>query len=90
MTLGYWLVFFGVVFAVSIIPGPSTLIAFAHGARFGWRRALMTSWGNCVASVLQAVAASAGLGIAITTSALLFVAIKYAGAVYLIYVGIQI
>ncbi len=39
--------------------------------------------------MLQASAASAGLGLIITSSAVLFATIKYAGAAYLIYVGIQ-
>ncbi len=89
MDYGFLIVFFFVVFGVSIIPGPSTLIAFAHGARFGGSRTLITAAGNAAASMLQATAASAGLGLVITTSAFLFLLIKYAGALYLIFLGIQ-
>ena len=39
--------------------------------------------------MLQASAASAGLGLIISSSAILFAVIKYAGAAYLVYVGIQ-
>jgi homoserine/homoserine lactone efflux protein len=88
MDFYYWLAFAGTVFAVSLIPGPSTLLTFAHGARFGWGMSLYTSAGNCTASVLQAIIASAGLGIVIASSAILFLAIKYAGAAYLIYLGL--
>ncbi len=77
------------VLGVSLIPGPSTFIAFAHGATYGWSRSIFTALGNSTASLLQATAASAGLGMIITNSATLFVAVKYAGAAYLIYVGIQ-
>jgi len=89
MDFHYWAIFVTTVIGVSIIPGPSTLIAFSHGASFGWLRSLHTALGNGVASITQAIAASAGLGIVITSSATLFMAIKYAGAIYLIYVGIQ-
>jgi len=89
MDLQYWIVFVATVTGVSLIPGPSTLVAFAHGATFGWVRSSYTALGNSAASVLQATAASAGLGMVITNSGSLFVAIKYAGAAYLIYVGIQ-
>ena len=90
MDITYWLLFAGTVIGISLIPGPSTFIAFAHGATYGWLRSLVTACGNASASTLQAIAASAGLGLIITSSALLFAIIKYAGALYLIYVGIQL
>lgn len=90
MDLHYWVIFLATVLGVSIIPGPSTFVAFAHGATYGWSRSAFTALGNCTASMFQASAASAGLGLVITSSAILFVAIKYAGAAYLIYVGIQL
>ncbi|SDR10499.1 LysE family translocator [Pseudovibrio sp. Tun.PSC04-5.I4] len=89
MDFHYWIIFFATVLGVSFIPGPSTLVAFAHGATFGWTKSAYTALGNSTASVLQASAASAGLGLVISSSALLFSAIKYAGAVYLIYIGFQ-
>ncbi|QEM82292.1 LysE family translocator [Halomonas binhaiensis] len=90
MDLHYWVIFVVTVLGVSLIPGPSTLIAFAHGAANGSGPAMFTAIGNATASTLQAIAASAGLGLAITSSAMLFMVIKYAGAAYLVYVGIQI
>ncbi|ALM53061.1 hypothetical protein BJB45_14415 [Halomonas huangheensis] len=90
MDFHYWLIFVATVLGVSLIPGPSTFIAFAHGATNGSGLTTFTALGNATASTLQAIAASAGLGLIITSSALLFMAIKYAGAVYLVYVGIQI
>ncbi|WP_417669560.1 LysE family translocator [Roseibium sp.] len=89
MDTHYWFVFLSTVLGVSLIPGPSTFMAFAHGATFGWGRSVYTALGNSTASLLQATAASAGLGVIITNSATLFLVIKYAGAVYLIYLGIQ-
>lgn len=90
MDIYYWLIFAGTVIGVSLIPGPSTFMAFAHGVTYGWLRSLATACGNASASTLQAIAASAGLGLIITSSALLFAVIKYAGAFYLIYVGFQL
>ncbi|WP_150525131.1 LysE family translocator [Roseibium sediminis] len=83
------LLLFATAFAVSLIPGPSTLIAFMHGAQFGWLKSLNTALGNALASVTQAVAAAAGLGLIITTSATLFMIIKYLGAAYLVFIGLQ-
>ncbi|WP_417280149.1 LysE family translocator [Celeribacter sp.] len=89
MDLHDWMIFFATVLGVSFIPGPSTLVAFAHGANYGWGRSAYTAFGNCTASILQAAAASAGLGLVIASSAVLFAAIKYVGAAYLVYTGIR-
>lgn len=88
MPIEFWLPFGLTVFVASMIPGPSTLLAFTHGATCGWRRALATAAGNALASTLQAIAASAGLGLVLTQSAVLFLVIKYLGAAYLIWLGI--
>ncbi len=83
----HWIVFFATVMSISLIPGPSTMLAFAHGASYGLARASFTVIGNCSASLLQAIAAAAGLGVFITRSGELFLAIKYLGAAYLVYTG---
>ncbi|OLS44591.1 hypothetical protein BV509_09755 [Rhodovulum sulfidophilum] len=90
MDLTYWAVFAGTVIAVSMIPGPSTLIAFSHGASHGWLRSTITASGNAVASACQAIAASTGPGQVLTGSATLFLTLNYAGAAYLVCVGIQL
>jgi len=87
--MAFWILFCASVVAVSVIPGPSTLIAFTHGARFGWGKALATAAGNATASLLQASAASAGLGLLLTESAAVLLAAKYLGAAYLVYLGIR-
>ncbi|QDG77882.1 LysE family translocator [Labrenzia sp. PHM005] len=88
MDFAFWALFAVTVFSTSLIPGPSTLVAFTHGAQFGWKRALGTASGNACASVLQAILACAGLGLVLAQSAVLFMAIKYVGAAYLVYLGI--
>lgn len=85
----FWLMFCLSVVTVSLIPGPSTLIAFAHGARFGWTKALATASGNAAASLLQAAAASAGLGLLLAESGAVLSVVKFLGAGYLVYVGVR-
>lgn len=89
MDLHQIVLFAAAVVGVSLIPGPSTLIAFAHGAGSGWLRSIWTALGNAAASILQAIAASAGLGVVLAGSASLFLVVKYLGAAYLIWAGIQ-
>ncbi|MGB1238214.1 MAG: LysE family translocator [Pseudomonadales bacterium] len=80
-------VFIFTLFAVSIVPGPSMMLALTHGVRYGARQTLATAAGNTLASALQASVSALGLGVIIATSAALFAAIKVAGALYLIYLG---
>lgn len=90
MTIEFWAAYVATIFVASIIPGPSMLLALAHGVRYGVRRAVFTGLGNTVASMLQAVAALAGLGMLLMASASLFFFVKLAGAMYLLWLGIGI
>ncbi len=89
MSIQYLVLFAAAVIGASLIPGPSTILAFTHGAAAGWLRAVWTALGNASASGLQAIAASAGLGAILASSGLAFLVLKYAGAAYLIYAGIR-
>lgn len=90
MSIEFWLAYTVTVFVASIIPGPSMLLALTHGIRFGTRRALASAFGNTAASLLQACFAIAGLGVVMTASQSVFLAIKYIGAAYLVYLGISL
>ncbi|MFT5706599.1 MAG: homoserine/homoserine lactone efflux protein [Oceanospirillaceae bacterium] len=85
-----WIIFTLTLYAVSIIPGPSMMIALTHGMRYGAKATLATVLGNTLASALQTIISIAGLGVIIATSGSIFLAIKYAGALYLIYLGIKL
>jgi len=83
----FYIIYISVVFAASIIPGPSMLLALTHGIKYGYKSSLSTALGNTSASVIQAIIAISGLSIILTTSQVLFEVIRYIGAVYLIYIG---
>lgn len=88
--LEFWVLYIITVFVASIIPGPSMLLALTHGLKYGTKISLAAALGNTVASMIQATIAVTGLGIVLTTSTTLFMIIKYAGALYLIYLGIKL
>lgn len=75
------------IFAVSIIPGPSMALALAHGARHGLPGVLPAAIGNVAASLIQGIIAFAAVQsiIALDRQALSFMQI--AGAIYIAYVG---
>ncbi|MBA3010582.1 MAG: LysE family translocator [Proteobacteria bacterium] len=86
----FFLVYMTTVFVASIIPGPSMILSLTHGIRYGARKTMATALGNTCASMIQATISIAGLGAVLTASQPLFFTIKYAGAAYLIYLGLDI
>lgn len=89
MPLQTWLLFVATVFFVSATPGPNMLLAMNHGMRFGARAALSTCLGLLSALALLIIASAAGLGALMAASESLFSGVKYAGAAYLIWLGVQ-
>ena len=88
MSLQHWLVYLSVVAAVIVTPGPSAALCLTHGARHGVWRATATVLGGMVASLTLMTLSALGLGAAIAASTTLFLAIEFAGAAYLIWLGI--
>lgn len=90
MSLNFMLLFSTTVFVASIIPGPSMLLALTHGMHYGVKRTLASAMGNVTITLIQALISLAGLGTILFTSEIIFQLIKWAGAGYLIYMGISI
>ncbi|MGJ7903600.1 LysE family translocator [Lysobacter sp. 1R34A] len=72
-----------------LIPGPGTAWIIAQSAAGGPARGVQAAFGLETATLIHALAASLGLSALLATSALAFEAIKYAGAAYLIWLGIK-
>ncbi|MEV7095721.1 LysE family translocator [Amycolatopsis sp. NPDC051045] len=81
--------FAALTFLMVVVPGPSVLFTISRALTVGRRDALLTVVGNSVGVYTQVVAVAFGLGALVTTSAAVFTAIKVAGAVYLVYLGVQ-
>lgn len=76
-------------FLLVIVPGPSVLFVISRGVTLGRRAAVLTVVGNAVGVYLQALAVAVGLGAVISRSAVVFDAIRLAGAAYLVFLGVQ-
>ncbi|GAA1104242.1 MULTISPECIES: LysE family translocator [Streptomyces violaceusniger group] len=74
---------------VIVIPGPSVLFVVGRALAYGRRTALETVLGNVVGSYLLVIAVAWGLGALVESSAAVFTGVKLAGAVYLVYLGVQ-
>lgn len=75
--------------ALVLIPGPGTAWILAQSAAGGTARGVQAALGLETATLIHALAAGLGLSALLATSALAFEALKYAGAAYLIWLGIK-
>jgi threonine/homoserine/homoserine lactone efflux protein len=81
----YILVVLGFVF----IPGRATLLTVARATSSGTRVGIATGIGIAVGDIIHTAMAVFGISALIYASAFLFSLVKYAGAVYLVYLGIR-
>ncbi|WP_431968747.1 LysE family translocator [Actinacidiphila sp. bgisy160] len=72
-----------------VIPGPSVLFVIGRALAHGRRVALTSVAGNTLGSYVLVVAVALGVGPVVERSALLFAALKLAGAAYLVYLGVR-
>jgi len=89
MSFDIWLAFALAALIVLATPGPSTLLALAHGFRFGRGRALVTVAGIVSADATHVLIVALGLSALLEWSVQVFGVLKWVGAAYLIYLGIK-
>jgi threonine/homoserine/homoserine lactone efflux protein len=75
--------------ALLAIPGPAVLYIVFQSAEQGRRAGLASVAGVHLGTLVHVAAASAGLSALIVASSLAFSVVKYAGAAYLVYLGIR-
>src|SRR5687767_11509604 len=81
---------FAVVAFIGIVtPGPTVLLAFTNGSRFGVRHAFAGMVGAIVADFVLIGVAGVGLGALLAASEFWFTLLKWAGAAYLGFLGIM-
>lgn len=71
------------------IPGPSVLFVIGRSLALGRKGGLLSVLGNALGMVPQIIAVALGVGAALAQSMVLFTIIKFAGAAYLVYLGVQ-
>ncbi len=72
-----------------LIPGPGTAWIVAQTVAGGTRRGVQAGLGLETATLIHAIAAGLGLSALLATSAMAFEVLKYAGAAYLVWLGIK-
>jgi leucine efflux protein len=86
--LDFWTFFLGTVFIV-LLPGPNSLYVLSVAAQRGVRQGYLGACGVFVGDWILMVLSACGAASVLKTSPMLFMAVKYAGAAYLGWIGLQ-
>lgn len=76
-------------FVIIVIPGPSVMFVIGRSLALGRIAGLLSVLGNLIGAFALVVIVGIGLGSIVANSAVLFAAIKIAGALTLIWLGVQ-
>lgn len=75
--------------ALNLTPGPDMLYCATRAASQGRAAGVLSAIGGGVGGFVHTLAAALGLSALLTYSATAFMLVKYAGVIYLIYLGVQ-
>ena len=76
--------------ALAAVPGPTVTVIIANSLRFGARAGLLNVAGTIAAGLVWLALATLGLGAAIRVMGIWFDLLRYAGAIYLIWLGLRL
>src|SRR5262245_41310851 len=90
MTIETWLAFSAASAVLLIIPGPTILLVISYALGQGMRTALPVAVGVALGDFTAMTLSMLGVGALLATSSLLFGILKWAGALYLVWLGLQL
>ena len=90
MTFETWMAFALAAAAMLAIPGPTILLVVGQSLGAGRRNALPLVAGVALGDLTAMALSLAGLGALLATSAAAFAALKWAGAAYLVWLGVRL
>jgi homoserine/homoserine lactone efflux protein len=88
MDLSVWITYLIATIILSLSPGPGVFSSISSGLHHGFRLGLWNGVGMQVANMILVAIVSLGLGAILLASETLFTAVKWAGVIYLVYLGI--
>jgi threonine/homoserine/homoserine lactone efflux protein len=89
MTYSSFLVFLGVAALLTLSPGADTALVTRNALGRGRASALFTTFGICLGCLTHAIASSLGLSLVLARSREAYEIMKWAGALYLMYIGFR-
>lgn len=88
-SLAHWVGFLSAAILLNLSPGPDIAFILGHTIRSGMRSGFAALFGIWSGACLHVLMAAAGLSAILAASALAFSTVKWIGAAYLIWLGIQ-
>lgn len=89
MSWSLWLALVVTGVLISFTPGAGAINTMANALGVGWTRSIWGILGQELALLLDIVVVAAGLGVVVSGSPVVFNVIRYAGAAYLVFLGIR-
>ena len=90
MSIDQLLLFVAAGLLLNLTPGPDVLYIVSHALRAGARAGMVAALGITAGCFVHIFAAAVGVSALIAASATAFTALKWAGAAYLVYVGVSL
>lgn len=90
MSLAVWFSLLTACVVISLTPGAGAINTMSNALSQGWRRSIWGIIGQQLALVVHIVIVAAGVGLLVSRSEPLFTTIRYAGAAYLVFLGIRL
>src|SRR6266496_6744400 len=85
----HFLLFFAAAVILAITPGPGIFYVLARSLAGGKREGVQSSFGTFFGGLFHVFAAALGVSAILAASAVAFYTVKYAGAAYLVFLGIR-
>lgn len=90
VSLAVWFSLLTACVVISFTPGAGAINTMSNSLSHGWRRSIWGIAGQQLALIVHVVIVAAGVGLIVARSEVLFTVIRYAGAAYLVYLGIRL
>ena len=90
MSLAVWFSLLTASVVISFTPGAGAINTMSNALNQGWRRSIWGIVGQQIALIVHVAIVAAGVGLLVSRSEFLFNAIRYAGAAYLVFLGIRL
>lgn len=89
MQFSLWLALLGAGTLISFTPGAGAINTMSNSLNSGFRRSIWGILGQQAALIVHIVIVALGVGVLVSSSPIAFNVIRYAGAAYLVYLGIR-
>lgn len=89
MDLHIWFAYFAASWAIALSPGSGAVLSMTHGLAYGVKKTSATIAGLQLGLAVILLVAGVGVGALLLASATAFTVVKFAGAGYLIWLGLK-